>query len=136
VTEAINEFILNLGMSIVIVFVVLLLAMGIRSGLIIGGILFITMCGTMIIMAQTGLILERISLGALVIALVMLVDNAIVITEGMLVRCNGHDKLQAAKDVVLDRNPLLGSTAIAVLARCHRSPDDTGEYCRSLFVVL
>ena len=56
VTEAINEFILNLGMSIVIVFVVLLLAMGIRSGLIIGAILFITMCGTMIVMAQTGLI--------------------------------------------------------------------------------
>lgn len=64
-----------------IVFVVLLLAMGIRSGLIIGAILFITMCGTMIVMAQTGLILERISLGALVIAPVMLVDNAIVITE-------------------------------------------------------
>ena len=140
VTEAINEFILNLGMSIVIVFVVLLLAMGIRSGLIIGGILFITMCGTMIIMAQTGLILERISLGALVIALVMLVDNAIVITEGMLVAMQrGHDKLQAAKDVVSQTAiPLLGSTAIAVLAfgAIGLSNDSTGEYCRSLFVVL
>ena len=118
VTEAINEFILNLGMAIVIVFVVLLLAMGVRSGLIIGGILFITMCGTMIIMEQTGLILERISLGALIIALVMLVDNAIVITEGMLVAMQrGRDKLQAAKDVVSQTAiPLLGSTAIAVLA--------------------
>ena len=84
-----------------IVFVVLLLAMGLRSGLIIGGVLFITMCGTMIVMEQTGLILERISLGALIIALVMLVDNAIVITEGMLVAMQrGRDKLQAAKDVV------------------------------------
>ena len=140
VTEAINEFILNLGMSVVIVFVVLLLAMGIRSGLIIGAILFITMCGTMIIMAQTGLILERISLGALVIALVMLVDNAIVITEGMLVAMErGHDKLQAAKDVVSQTAiPLLGSTAIAVLAfgAIGLSNDSTGEYCRSLFVVL
>ena len=140
VTEAIDEFILNLGMSIVIVFVVLLLAMGIRSGLIIGGILFITMCGTMIVMAQTGLILERISLGALVIALVMLVDNAIVITEGMLVAMQkGHDKLQAAKDVVSQTAiPLLGSTAIAVLAfgAIGLSDDKTGEYCRSLFVVL
>ena len=139
VTEAINEFILNLGMSIVIVFV-LLLAMGIRSGLIIGAILFITMCGTMIVMAQTGLILERISLGALVIALVMLVDNAIVITEGMLVAMQrGHDKLQAAKDVVSQTAiPLLGSTAIAVLAfgAIGLSDDKTGEYCRSLFVVL
>ena len=140
VTEAINEFILNLGMSIVIVFVVLLLAMGIRSGLIIGAILFITMCGTMIVMAQTGLILERISLGALVIALVMLVDNAIVITEGMLVAMQrGHDKMQAAKDVVSQTAiPLLGSTAIAVLAfgAIGLSDDKTGEYCRSLFVVL
>ncbi len=140
VTEAINEFILNLGISIVIVFVVLLLAMGIRSGLIIGVILFITMCGTMIVMAQTGLILERISLGALVIALVMLVDNAIVITEGMLVAMQkGHDKLKAAKDVVSQTAiPLLGSTAIAVLAfgAIGLSDDKTGEYCRSLFVVL
>ena len=140
VTEAINEFILNLGMAIVIVFVVLLLAMGLRSGLIIGAVLFITMCGTMIVMEQTGLILERISLGALIIALVMLVDNAIVITEGMLIAMQrGRDKLQAAKDVVSQTAiPLLGSTAIAVLAfgAIGLSDDSTGEYCRSLFVVL
>jgi len=140
VTEAIDEFILNLGMAIVIVFVVLLLAMGVRSGLIIGAILFITMCGTMIVMEQTGLILERISLGALIIALVMLVDNAIVITEGMLVAMQkGRDKMQAAKDVVSQTAiPLLGSTAIAVLAfgAIGLSDDSTGEYCRSLFVVL
>jgi multidrug efflux pump subunit AcrB len=140
VTEAINEFILNLGMAILIVFVVLLLAMGVRSGLIIGAILFITMCGTMIVMEQTGLILERISLGALIIALVMLVDNAIVITEGLLVAMQrGRDKLQAAKDVVSQTAiPLLGSTAIAVLAfgAIGLSNDSTGEYCRSLFVVL
>ena len=140
VTEAIDEFILNLGMAVAIVFVVLLLAMGVRSGLIIGAILFITMCGTMIIMEQTGLILERISLGALIIALVMLVDNAIVITEGMLVAMQrGKDKMQAAKDVVSQTAiPLLGSTAIAVLAfgAIGLSDDSTGEYCRSLFVVL
>ena len=140
VTEAINEFIANLGMSVLIVFVVLLLAMGLRSGLIIGGVLFITMCGTMIVMNQTGLILERISLGALIIALVMLVDNAIVITEGMLIAMQrGGDKLQAAKNVVSQTAiPLLGSTAIAVLAfgAIGLSDDSTGEYCRSLFVVL
>jgi multidrug efflux pump subunit AcrB len=140
VTEAINEFIANLGMSVLIVFVVLLLAMGVRSGLIIGGVLFITMCGTMIVMKETGLILERISLGALIIALVMLVDNAIVITEGMLIGMQrGRDKMQAAKDVVTQTAlPLLGSTAIAVLAfgAIGLSDDSTGEYCRSLFVVL
>ena len=57
------------------------------------------MCGTMIVMKETGLILERISLGALIIALVMLVDNAIVITEGMLIGMQrGRDKMQAAKE--------------------------------------
>lgn len=140
VSEAINEFILNLGMAVVIVFVVLLLAMGLRSGLIIGAILFITMCGTMLVMDRAGIILERISLGALIIALVMLVDNAIVITEGMLVAMQrGRDKLQAARDVVSQTAiPLLGSTAIAVLAfgAIGLSDDKTGEYCRSLFVVL
>ncbi|MEX1117170.1 MAG: efflux RND transporter permease subunit [Terrimicrobiaceae bacterium] len=140
VTQAINEFIANLGTSVVIVVIVLLLAMGVRSGLIIGAILVITMCGTMIVMEQTGLILERISLGALIIALVMLVDNAIVITEGMLIAMQkGQDKLQAAKNVVSQTAmPLLGSTAIAVLAfgAIGLSDDSTGEYCRSLFVVL
>lgn len=140
VTEAINDFVANLGMAVVIVFVVLLLAMGLRSGLLIGAILLITMSGTMIIMDMTGIILERISLGALIIALVMLVDNAIVITEGMLVGMQrGKDKLQAAKEVVSQTAiPLLGSTAIAILAfgAIGLSDDKTGEYCRSLFVVL
>ena len=140
VTVAINEFIKNLGMSVVIVFVVLLLAMGLRSGLIIGVVLFITMCGTMLVMKATGLILERISLGALVISLVMLVDNAIVIVEGMLIAMEkGHDRIQAAKEVVSQTAiPLLGSTAIAVLAfgAIGLSQDSTGEYCRSLFEVL
>jgi multidrug efflux pump subunit AcrB len=140
VTVAINEFIKNLGMSIVIVFVVLLLAMGLRSGLIIGVVLFITMCGTMLVMEQTGLILERISLGALVISLVMLVDNAIVIVEGMLIAMQkGHERMQAAKEVVSQTAiPLLGSTAISVLAfgAIGLSDDSTGEYCRSLFEVL
>jgi multidrug efflux pump subunit AcrB len=140
VTAAINEFIKNLGMSVVIVFVVLLLAMGLRSGLIIGVVLFITMCGTMLVMKATGLILERISLGALVISLVMLVDNAIVIVEGMLIAMEkGHDRIQAAKEIVSQTAiPLLGSTAIAVLAfgAIGLSQDSTGEYCRSLFEVL
>jgi multidrug efflux pump subunit AcrB len=140
VTESINAFVANLGQSIVIVIIVLLLAMGLRSGLIIGAILLITICGTFIVMHSQGLILERISLGALIIALVMLVDNAIVITEGMLIAIQkGTDRLKAAKDIVAQTAvPLLGSTAIAVLAfgAIGLSDDSTGEYCRSLFDVL
>jgi multidrug efflux pump subunit AcrB len=140
VTESINDFVSNLAVSVVIVIVVLLVAMGLRSGLIIGAILLITICGTFIAMDVAGVILERISLGALIIALVMLVDNAIVIVEGMLIAIErGVDRLKAAKDVVAQTSvPLLGSTAISVLAfgAIGLSDDSTGEYCRSLFIVL
>jgi multidrug efflux pump subunit AcrB len=140
VTVAINDFIANLGMAVAIVVVILLIFMGVRSGLIIGAVLFITICGTMFVMKQQGLILERISLGALIIALGMLVDNAIVVVEGMLIGMQrGKDKITAAKEVIKQTIwPLLGSTAIAVLAfgAIGLSQDRTGEYCRSLFVVL
>ena len=140
VTEAINNFVLSLAQAVGIVFVILLIFMGMRSGLIIGGVLFITICATMIVMESLGVSLERISLGALIIALGMLVDNAIVITEGMLVSIQrGMDRMKAAKSVVTQTAmPLLGSTAIAILAfgAIGLSQDSTGEYCRSLFVVL
>jgi multidrug efflux pump subunit AcrB len=140
VTESINDFVMNLAQAVVIVIIVLLIFMGLRSGLIIGAILLITICGTMIVMNFWGLTLERISLGALIIALVMLVDNAIVITEGMLIAIQrGADRMKAAKDIVTQTAvPLLGSTAIAILAfgAIGLSNDSTGEYCRSLFDVL
>jgi multidrug efflux pump subunit AcrB len=140
VTEAIQGFVANLGQAVAIVFVVLLIFMGIRSGLIIGTVLFVSICGTMIVMYALQLPLERISLGALIIALAMLVDNAIVITEGMLIAIQrGTERLKAARDVVTQTAiPLLGSTVIAILAfgAIGLSDDGTGEYCRSLFVVL
>lgn len=140
VTEAIRDFIANLVMAVTIVIVVLLVFMGLRSGLLIGAILFITISGTMLVMDMTGVILERISLGALIIALGMLVDNAIVITEGMLIAMQrGKDRMTAAIEVVKQTAwPLLGSTAIAILAfgAIGLSDDRTGEYCRSLFIVL
>jgi len=84
--------------------------------------------------------LERISLGALVIALGMLVDNAIVVTDGMRVRMSqGDDAMKAARDVVGQTGvPLLGATVIAILAFASigTSQDSTGEYCRTLFSVV
>ncbi len=140
VTDAINAFIINLLEAVGIVIMVLLLAMGLRSGLIIGSVLMITILATFMVMKMYGIILERISLGALIIALGMLVDNAIVITEGMLVRIQaGEDRLEAARQVVnQNKTPLLGATVIAILAfgAIGLSQDNTGEYCRSLFYVL
>ncbi len=140
VTQSINSFLINLGEAVAIVILVLMLFMGLRSAAIIGSILLVTIMGTFIIMGMKGIILERISLGALVIALGMLVDNAIVVTDGMRVKMEqGIDGLTAAKDVVGQTAiPLLGATvvAIAAFAAIGLSPDNTGEYCRSLFSVI
>jgi multidrug efflux pump subunit AcrB len=119
---------------------VLLVFMGLRSGLLIGFILILTIVATFIFMGPWNVALERISLGALIIALGMLVDNAIVVTDGMLVRIQGgEDGRTAARDVVAQTSmPLLGATVVAILAfaAIGTSSDSTGEFCRSLFQVV
>ena len=114
--------------------------MGLRSGILIGAILLLTVLGTFIGMAMWSINLERISLGALIIALGMLVDNAIVVTDGILVRIQqGKDRFKSALEVVNQTAiPLLGATFIAIMAfaAIGLSSDSTGEYTRSLFQVI
>lgn len=140
VTTAVNGFLISLIEAVAIVVVVLLLFMGLRSALIIGVVLTLTILATFIFMSPWGVALERISLGALVIALGMLVDNAIVVVDGVLVRVNkGQDAAEAASEVVAQQSlPLLGATAVAIMAfgAIGLSQDSTGEYCRSLFQVV
>jgi len=140
VTASINNFIVNLAEAVAIVFVVLMVFMGLRSGLIIGVALVLTVLATFILMKMNGVMLERISLGALVIALGMLVDNAIVVIDGMLVRIQqGMERVKAAAEVVAQNVwPLFGATVIAVtaFAAIGLSQDSTGEYTRSLFWVI
>lgn len=140
VTTAIKGFTVNLMEAVAIVIAVLLVFMGLRSGLIIGFILALTISGTFIFMGAWNVALERISLGALVIALGMLVDNAIVVVDGMLVKLQqGEDAEAAARDVVGQQAmPLLGATAVAIMAfgAIGLSNDSTGEFCRSLFQVV
>ncbi len=140
VVSSIRSFVVSLGQAVVIVIVVLLFFMGLRSGLLIGFILLLTICGSFIFLKAQGVILERISLGALIIALGMLVDNAIVVTDGMLIGMGkGVKPREAAIDVVGKTSmPLLAGTAIAILAfaAVGTSQDKTGEYTRSLFTVI
>jgi multidrug efflux pump subunit AcrB len=140
VNASIKAFAINLLEAVVIVIVVLLLFMGVRSGLLIGLILFLTVVGSFVFMKLHGLELQRISLGALIIALGMLVDNAIVITEGILIGMQrGLNKIDAAKSIVKQTIwPLLGATVIAVtaFAPIGLSNDSTGEMLGSLFYVL
>ncbi|WP_406611311.1 efflux RND transporter permease subunit [Agarivorans sp. JK6] len=140
VEQSVNGFVLSLAEAVGIVIVVLLFTMGLRSGVIIGAVLLLTVMGTFILMSIYDIELQRISLGALIIALGMLVDNAIVVVEGILVGMQrGRTKVQAAKDIVEQTKwPLLGATVIAIVAFAPigLSPDATGEFMGSLFWVL
>lgn len=140
VTKAVDGFVINLVEAVIIVIVVLLIFMGLRSGLIIGFVLVVTIAATFVVMGYYSITLERISLGALIIALGMLVDNAIVVVDGMKVKMEqGMDGMQAAREVVGQNSiPLLGATAVAVLAFASIGGMDnqTGEYCRSLYYVI
>ncbi|MBD3268273.1 AcrB/AcrD/AcrF family protein, partial [bacterium] len=139
VQDAINTFIVNLIESVAIVIVVLLITMGMRSGLLIGSGLIFTILATMIVMYLFGIDMHRTSLGSLILAMGMLVDNAIVITEGALIRMqHGHAPYDAAVKPVHEMGfPLFGATAIAIFAflPIYISPNDTGEYCAALFQV-
>ncbi|MBA3989104.1 MAG: MFS transporter [Idiomarina sp.] len=140
VKTSVDGFLINLAQAVVIVIVALLLTMGMRSGFIIGFVLLVTVLGTFIFMAMFGITLHRVSLGALIIALGMLVDNAIVICDGILVGLQrGKKKLDAAVDVVQQNMwPLLGATVIAIIAFAPigLSADATGEFAGSMFWVL
>ncbi|VEC58112.1 acriflavin resistance protein [Klebsiella aerogenes] len=140
VAHSVNGFITNFLMALAIVVGVLLVFMGVRSGIIIALSLALNVLGTLLIMYIWGIELQRISLGALIIALSMLVDNAIVIVEGVLIARQQGSPLLGAINYVIRRSalPLLGATIIAILAFAPigLSQDSTGEYCKSLFQVL
>jgi multidrug efflux pump subunit AcrB len=141
VTEATNDFMFNLGKAVTIVVVVLLITMGRKTGVIIGLVLFLTIMATFLVMYMKGdLLMERISLGALIIALCMLTDNAIIVIEGVKVRIEaGEDKLTVVREVIAENQwPLFGATAIGVLAfaAIAWSEHSTGEYTNSLFWVI
>lgn len=138
VDEAISGFMVNLLESVLIVILVLVLSMGWRSGVIIGMGLVLTIALSFPILLVCGTTLQRISLGAFIIAMGMLVDNSIVIMDGILI-----DKQRGLKDYLyrIGNNtamPLLGATIIAAstFISVYMSPDSAGEYCRDMFLVL
>ena len=140
VERALNAFLVNLVISVSIVIIVLCLFMGWRAGVVVGAALLLTVTGSLFLMKVTGLQMQRVSLGALIIAMGMLVDNAIVIAEGMLVRMQkGKTAREAATGIASQTQvPLLAATVIGILAfsGIGLSQDVTGEYTFSLFVVI
>ncbi|AZB66352.1 efflux RND transporter permease subunit (plasmid) [Cereibacter sphaeroides] len=139
VDEASSDFLVSLALSVGIVVVVLGLFMGWRSAVVVGATLLLTVVGTLFFMAIFDINMQRISLGALIIAMGMLVDNAIVVADGMEVdMARGTSSRDAAEEVARKTQvPLLGATVIGILAfsGIGLSPDSTGEFLFSLFAV-
>lgn len=138
--DAVQNFALNVLAALLIVLVTLLFFMGLKSALIIGAVLLVTIAATLGTMDALAIPMHRISLGALIIALGMLVDNAIVVTEGILVGTQqGQSKLAVTKRVV-SRSiwPLLGGTLVGIIAFAPigLAPGQTAEYTGHLFWVV
>ncbi|MFP7672552.1 efflux RND transporter permease subunit [Marivita sp. S0852] len=140
VEEASNAFLVNLAMSVSIVVIVLALFMGWRAALVVGSTLLLTVVGTLFFMSIFSIEMERISLGALIIAMGMLVDNAIVVAEGMQIAMRRGKSSREAADEAASKTqiPLLGATVIGIMAFAGigLSPDATGEFLFSLFAVI
>jgi len=141
VQESIGGFMVNLAEAVVIVLIILAFSMGIRVAVIIGvtGLIF-AILGSFIIMAIWGIDLQRVSLGALIIAMGMMVDNAIVVVDGYVTRLKaGMEREKAAIEAAGQPSmQLLGATVVACLAfyPIFVSTYDTGEYAGSLFQVI
>jgi multidrug efflux pump subunit AcrB len=110
VEASVREFFVSLAEAVVIVLAVLWLAMGWRMGIVIGSSIVLTILGTFVVMTIFKIDLQRMSLGALVIALGMMVDNSIVVAEGALVRMQqGMDRMQAAIEAAAVMAPPRGN---------------------------
>ena len=133
-------FILNLIISVLTVVAILLFFIGFKNGLLIGSGLVFSIFATLIVMLCTDIALQRMSLAAIIIAMGMLVDNAIVVSDSALVNMQrGMRKrvaiMRACSSTAL---PLLAATVIAILMflPIYFSPHITGELLSSLVIVI
>ena len=140
VGDSLGTFAINLVESVFIVIVILMITMGFKSGLIIGYSLVITVLGSFFFLQSMDGTLQRVSLGTFILAMGMLVDNAIVIIDGILVDLKaGKPRMEALTAIGRQTAmPLLGATLIAIIAflPIFLSPDTAGVYVRDLFIVL
>ena len=138
--EANNGFIINLIKSILIVIVIIMLVMGMRAGLLIGSSLVFSIGGTLLIMSFMGVGLNRTSLAGFIIAMGMLVDNAIVVTDNAQIAiARGMDRRNALINGATGPQwGLLGATFIAVCSflPLYLAPSAVAEIVKPLFVVL
>ena len=140
VSAAINDFMVNLLEGVAAVLIVMLLFLGLRTGLVVASLIPMTMLLTFLLMNSYGVTLQQVSIASLIIALGMLVDNAIVMSEDIMVRLqHGASRFEAAvaagKELAI---PLLTSTLTtsAAFLAIFLAQSTVGEYCQSLFIVV
>lgn len=140
VDKKIQDFEGNLIQAVVIVALVMLAFLGLRTGLIVASLIPTTIVVSFLLMSVFEVGLDQMSLAALIIALGMLVDNAIVMSESILVQSQGGKSVkQAAIDSAKElRVPLLTSslTTSAAFLPIFLAESDTGEYTAPLFKVV
>lgn len=140
VTSSLTTFAINLIESVLIVIAILMLTMGFRSGLMIGISLVVIVIVSFLFLGAMDGTMQRVSLASFIFAMGMLVDNAIVITDGILVGLKtGKPRRKAMTEIGRKTAmPLLGATVIAILSflPVFLSPDSAGVYVRDLFIVL
>ena len=140
VEDKVKGFVANLLQAIGVVTLVMLLTLGFRTGLVVSSLIPITMLLSMIVMSAFNIGLDQISLAALIIALGMLVDNGIVMSENIMVRM---EKGQSASDAALSsaaelKTPLLTAslTTAAAFLPIYLAESSVGEFTASLFKVV
>lgn len=138
--EANNGFIINLLESVAIVIFIILIVMGARAGILIGSSLVFSIGGTMLVMHFIGVGLNRTSLAAFIIAMGMLVDNAIVVTDNAQIAIRrGMDRRNALiNGATIPQWGLLGATLIAIFSflPLYLAPQAVAEIVKPLFIVL
>lgn len=140
VDRAVDQFVSNLGQSVTVVLLVLLVFLGLRTGLVVASLLPMVILATLWLMSLLQIGLDRISLAALIISLGIIVDNGIVMAESILVQLQeGRERLQAAVGSARELAvPLLTSsltTAVAFLP-IYLAEEEVGEYTAPLFKVV
>ena len=138
--EATNDFLLNLVESLAIVILLVMLVMGWRSGIVVGTSLILSIAATLIVMRLLGESLNRTSLAGFIIAMGMLVDNAIVVSDNMTTLSRQGMTLRRAAYVgaTMPRIALLVATLIAILSflPLQLAPSSVAEIIRPLFTVI
>ena len=140
VDAKVREFLSNLLQAVTVVLGVMLLFLGLRTGLVVASLVPVTMIGSLLVMSFLGIGLDQMSLAALIIALGMLVDNAIVMAESIMVQMEeGKPPVEAAVGSARElRFPLLISslTTSAAFLPIFLAESTTGEYTAPLFTVV